>query len=169
MNIWKYGRIYNLVQIGQKKKRRPLKRRNARFRQTLNERAQNMFDNPTTQESFIESCLSDLKFASRRQVIIDHYIVDFLLPGKLIIEADGACHDNFKQQHYDTVRDNYLAYKGYKMLHIHWSTKSLDIKEKIHQFVMAHSGVIRETGSERHSGSDNHLAGTNLLSGNLTA
>ena len=56
-----------------------------------------------------------LKF--RRQSSIGHYIVDFYCPEiKLIIELDGASHDNYQSEEMDAKRDDELREKGYSIL-----------------------------------------------------
>jgi len=57
-----------------------------------------------------------LKF--RRQVPIDHYIVDFYCPEiRLIIEMDGGVHDRPEQAKKDEERNIRLRELGYRVLH----------------------------------------------------
>ena len=50
----------------------------------------------------------------RRQVKIDHYIVDFIcFERRLIVEADGSQH---AENAYDQVRDAYLAAQQFRVL-----------------------------------------------------
>jgi len=52
-----------------------------------------------------------------RQHPIDNYIVDFCCNEKnLIIEIDGPLHDDEVRKSKDTIRQNYLELKGYKVL-----------------------------------------------------
>ena len=56
--------------------------------------------------------LSGFKF--KRQVPIDHYIVDFVcLRHRLIVEADGGHHSQSKS---DERRDSYLKAHGFRVL-----------------------------------------------------
>ena len=56
-----------------------------------------------------------LKF--RRQVPIGKYVVDFLcVEHKLIVELDGAPHDDERQKQHDACRAAELAVQGYKVL-----------------------------------------------------
>lgn len=51
-----------------------------------------------------------------RQVVIDHYIVDFVSRrAKLIIEVDGDTHNDPARE---VVRDEHLASKGYCVIHL---------------------------------------------------
>ncbi|RXQ92218.1 DUF559 domain-containing protein [Ancylomarina salipaludis] len=59
--------------------------------------------------------VAGLKF--RRQISIGNYIVDFYCPEiKLIIELDGASHDNYLSEEMDEKRDAYLMNEGYRIL-----------------------------------------------------
>lgn len=61
----------------------------------------------------INAAAHGLKF--RRQQAIHPYIVDFAcLAARLVIELDGATHDN--QHAYDTKRTAFLAAEGYQVL-----------------------------------------------------
>jgi very-short-patch-repair endonuclease len=53
----------------------------------------------------------------RRQVPIGPYIVDFLcIEGYLVIELDGAPHDDPEQKAYDERRDAWLQSEGWRVL-----------------------------------------------------
>jgi very-short-patch-repair endonuclease len=61
--------------------------------------------------------LGGLKF--RRQRPIDRYIADFCCDElKLIVEIDGAVHDQPDQQEYDALRNEYLHLAGYTIVHV---------------------------------------------------
>ena len=61
------------------------------------------------------SAFMGLKF--RRQVPIGKYVVDFLcIEHNLIVELDGAPHDEQSQKQYDARRDAELIAQGYKVL-----------------------------------------------------
>lgn len=58
---------------------------------------------------------NNLKF--RRQVNIGPYIVDFLCKEySVIVEVDGSIHSEEFQKEHDIGRDEYLTYKGYRVL-----------------------------------------------------
>ncbi len=62
-------------------------------------------------------------YTFRRQHEIDHYIVDFVCTGAmLIIELDGGQHA--EQQEYDERRTRYLQAKGYRVLRF-WNNDAL--------------------------------------------
>src|SRR5579863_7465435 len=53
----------------------------------------------------------------RRQVPIGRYVADFVcVAAKLIIELDGAPHDDPHQQAYDRQRDAWLRARGWRIL-----------------------------------------------------
>ncbi len=87
-------------------------------RDLLIEQARLMRQNPTRAESVLWQHLRKEKLDGskfRRQHIIHTFIVDFYCPtGKLIVEVDGAVHQN--QVEYDQVREEYLKAAGYHML-----------------------------------------------------
>lgn len=59
--------------------------------------------------------VAGLKF--RRQTSIYYYIVDFYCPEiKLIVELDGASHDNYLSEENDERRDEHLKKEGYHIL-----------------------------------------------------
>jgi very-short-patch-repair endonuclease len=74
----------------------------------------------TSAEELLWRCLrrkqlSGFKF--RRQHPIHRYIVDLCCPdAKLIIELDGAIHDDREQAVYDHDREEYLTMLGYRVL-----------------------------------------------------
>ncbi|SEE39101.1 Very-short-patch-repair endonuclease [Rhizobiales bacterium GAS191] len=59
--------------------------------------------------------LAGLKF--RRQVPIGDYVVDFLcVEHRLVVELDGAPHDDPTQKQHDARRDAELHERGYRVL-----------------------------------------------------
>ena len=51
----------------------------------------------------------------RRQVSIDHYVVDFLcIAKKLVVEIDGVSHEG--REGYDAVRTQHLEQRGYHVI-----------------------------------------------------
>ncbi|MGH8584190.1 MAG: endonuclease domain-containing protein [Gammaproteobacteria bacterium] len=64
----------------------------------------------------------------RRQVAIDHYIVDFAcLEARLIIEADGGQHSESVADH---RRDAYLRSQGFRVLRF-WNNDVLANREGV--------------------------------------
>lgn len=63
------------------------------------------------------------------QPIVCGYIPDFLFPGKRIVELDGACHKDRKEQ--DRARDAALHKAGYKVLRIPSSLIFRDVDRMI--------------------------------------
>ena len=63
---------------------------------------------------------------SRRQQIIDSYIVDFYCHAKaLVVEVYGDVHES--QHDYDADRDRYLSSRGFRILRF----SNRDVKEKL--------------------------------------
>jgi len=53
----------------------------------------------------------------RRQVEIGPYYVDFVTHApRLVIEVDGRQHFTHAEEHYDNIRDAFLASRGYRVL-----------------------------------------------------
>ncbi|QYS91530.1 endonuclease domain-containing protein [Flavobacterium covae] len=79
-----------------------------------------MRNNPTEAEKMLWNVLSDKGidgFKFRRQHIIGEYIVDFVcLEKQLVIEVDGAVHNNKEQIEHDRFRTEWLESKGFKVI-----------------------------------------------------
>ncbi|MET3045291.1 vitamin B12 dependent-methionine synthase activation domain-containing protein [Flavobacterium covae] len=86
----------------------------------LKESAKTMRNNPTEAEKMLWNVLSDKGvggFKFRRQHIIGEYIVDFVcLEKQLVIEVDGAVHNNKEQIEHDRFRNEWLESKGFKVI-----------------------------------------------------
>ncbi|OWP87399.1 methionine synthase [Flavobacterium covae] len=86
----------------------------------LKESAKTMRNNPTEAEKMLWNVLSDKGvggFKFRRQHIIGEYIVDFVcLEKQLVIEVDGAVHNNKEQIEHDRFRTEWLESKGFKVI-----------------------------------------------------
>ncbi|WP_146917229.1 vitamin B12 dependent-methionine synthase activation domain-containing protein, partial [Flavobacterium columnare] len=86
----------------------------------LKERAKKMRNNPTDAEKMLWNVLSNKGidgFKFRRQHIIGEYIVDFVcLEKQLVVEVDGAVHDNKEQIEHDRFRTEWLESKGFKVI-----------------------------------------------------
>ena len=52
----------------------------------------------------------------KRQVPVAPYIVDFLCAAKVVVELDGAPHDDPKQKAHDEARDAFLRRQGFRVL-----------------------------------------------------
>ena len=80
--------------------------------QDIKQRARLMRKNPTAAEKILWERLRGKQVARlrfRRQHPIGHFIVDFYCAAaRLIIEIDGAIHDQPGRSEYDTERQNYL-------------------------------------------------------------
>ena len=90
--------------------------------------------NPTKAEAELKRKLLNWKIRFRSQRTYDYYIVDFLIPEKLlIIEVDGKYHEN--TQEYDSRRQKYLENLGFTVFRITnetvLNTKCDDLKQNI--------------------------------------
>ncbi|AGK56197.1 hypothetical protein HYPDE_22553 [Hyphomicrobium denitrificans 1NES1] len=85
-----------------------------------NERARELRNNATTAERKLWHRPRELKVAGqkfRRQVPIDHFIVDFAcLSHRLIIEVDGATHATDAEIASDMCRQRHLESQGFTVL-----------------------------------------------------
>lgn len=71
--------------------------------------AESVFWNLAKRNGFGEKC--------RRQYIIGGYIVDFYFrKSNLVVELDGGYHFTGEQQKEDTIRQEWLEKKGYRIL-----------------------------------------------------
>jgi len=105
----------------------------------------------TPEEKVLWKILRSRQFHSlkfRRQVALDHYIVDFLcFEHSLIIEVDGGIHQAQKQ--HDREREKYLKKKGYNILRftneevmqsLPHVLKTIASKTKTHTFPFSQKG-----------------------------
>jgi very-short-patch-repair endonuclease len=80
---------------------------------------------PTEAEQRLWRLLRNRRFVAfkfRRQVPVDHYIVDFIcFEARLIIELDGSQHAESER---DQIRDAYLTAQGFRLLRI-WNADLL--------------------------------------------
>ncbi len=75
--------------------------------------------NPTLAEQFLWEHIraGQIKHKVLRQYVVGDYIADFLLPDiKLIIEVDGAYHDERVQSEDDDIRERSLFDIGYNII-----------------------------------------------------
>ena len=91
-----------------------------------------MRSTPTEAEHRLWQILRAKRFADckfRRQVPIDHYIVDFLFAAsRLIVELDGGQHGGDK----DHRRDLYLQAQGFRILRF-WNNELFENEEGVMQ------------------------------------
>lgn len=58
-------------------------------------------------------------FKFRRQHSIERFVVDFYCPqAGLIVEVDGAVHDDPEQQAYDAIRSELLVAQGFRVVRV---------------------------------------------------
>jgi len=75
--------------------------------------------------------INGLRF--RRQVPIDHYIVDFAcLEARLVIEVDGGQHSESQT---DKMRDAYLRSQGFRVLRL-WNNDVLSNREGVYRIII---------------------------------
>ncbi len=81
-------------------------------------RARAMRKNPTKAEKLIwYRCFRRFPVRVLRQRVIDNFIVDFYCPKlKLVIEIDGAIHDQEEQKLHDEQRTQFLEYYGLRVI-----------------------------------------------------
>ncbi len=85
----------------------------------LKEHAKRMRECPTEAESMLWMHLQQNKMGMpfRRQFIIGDNIVDFVcLPAKLVVEVDGAYHDDLRQQYHDQARTHEIERLGFHVV-----------------------------------------------------
>jgi very-short-patch-repair endonuclease len=107
----------------------------------MRNRAKAMRREPTDAEKALWRILRDrrlsmLKF--RRQVPIDHYIVDFIcFEHRLIVEADGSQHAENSR---DGGRDAFLAGQGFLILRF-WNHDILTNPQMVADTILARCGL----------------------------
>jgi 5-methyltetrahydrofolate--homocysteine methyltransferase len=86
----------------------------------LKEKAKEMRNKPTEAEKMLWNVLSNKgieNYKFRRQHIVGEYIVDFIcLEKRLIVEVDGAVHNDVSQIEHDKQRTECLESKGFKVI-----------------------------------------------------
>ena len=100
-------------------------------KQVLRDRAKQMRSSRTPAEHRLWQILRAKQFAGykfKRQLPIDHYIVDFACPRqRLIIEADGGQHGENPS---DARRDAYLRAQGFRVLRF-WNNDIFNNEEGV--------------------------------------
>jgi len=90
-----------------------------RRQELMSARAAALREHPTPSEAALWRELRACKLGVevRRQVVIDHFIADFLVPSaRLVIEVDGGCH--LQRAAADARRDRKLQRLGYRVLRL---------------------------------------------------
>lgn len=97
----------------------------------LRKRAKQMRSEPTPAEHRLWQILRAKRLAGykfKRQLPIDHYIVDFVCPRRrLIVEADGGDH---AENANDVRRDAYLTTQGFRILRF-WNNDIFENEEGV--------------------------------------
>jgi very-short-patch-repair endonuclease len=99
-----------------------------------NERARQLRTNQTDAERKLWKHLKALKshgWHFRRQVPIDHFIVDFACySARIVIELDGGQHNFVAHERADQARDGHLAKQGFEVLRF-WNNDVLQNTEGV--------------------------------------
>lgn len=89
-------------------------------RKTLKQRRQRLRNTATPAEAELWKMLRRSQLQrrkSRRQHSIGPYVVDFYCPSeRLIVELDGAAHDDPARRDYDDERQRFLTERGFRIL-----------------------------------------------------
>lgn len=100
--------------------------------------------NPTKSEALFKEKLNKSGIEYKTQIIVGFYIVDFIIPDRMIcIEIDGSSHNG--KELYDARRDEFLDKVGYKVIHIqnedveNFNIQSLIEYPTFYEFVFRHS------------------------------
>lgn len=73
--------------------------------------------NLTKEERYVESVLINMGIPYKKQMILGFYIMDFILPTKMInMEIDGGVHNDRKTK--DQMRDNFTRKCGFSVIRI---------------------------------------------------
>lgn len=102
------------------------------LKEYANHNRKNMTESETVLWNALRNDINGFKF--RRQHIVGDYIADFIcLSEMLVIEVDGAYHDQPKQQENDLVRTDYMQKMGFKVIRFHNQDIIYDVKSVIQQ------------------------------------
>lgn len=89
------------------------------FSETLRFRARKMADDPTDAEAAMCKRLRQAKIKFRSQQVIGWYIADIVIPSKMIIlELDGAHHNQDPHRTKDAARTKWLRKFGFRVIRI---------------------------------------------------
>jgi len=82
----------------------------------LNANADRMRHKPTKAEAIFARRLKDAGVAFLAQVVVGRYIVDFVIPERmLVIELEGSIHWQMRKRLYDKRREQFLESCGFKV------------------------------------------------------
>ena len=97
----------------------------------LRHRAKQMRSDPTPAEHRLWQILRAKRLAGfkfKRQLVIDHYVADFVcIQRRVIVEADGGQHS---ESAHDAKRDAYLRAQGFRILRF-WNSDIFDNEEGV--------------------------------------
>lgn len=101
---------------------------------TLKTRQEKLIRRATNQELQIKAKLVAARIPFEFQAIIPPYIVDFVIPDKmLILELDGILHQTYYAKQYDAKRTRYLQKLGFAVIRIpnsdakYWSASAINL------------------------------------------
>ena len=97
--------------------------------------------NSTKAERRIAELLKRNRIPFRSQVRIGRYCVDFLI-GRVVLETDGAVH---KER--TSVRDSYLAERGYVPLHVIAKPDEW-LEQNLISLILSNNGLLKPRGHE---------------------
>jgi 5-methyltetrahydrofolate--homocysteine methyltransferase len=110
----------------------------------LKEKAKEMRNKPTETEKILWNFFCGKGFENhkfRRQYVLGEYIVDFVcLKQRLVIEIDGAIHNEIEQKQHDTIRTEWLNEKGFKVVRFTNNeilTKIEDVLDRLKTILLA--------------------------------
>jgi very-short-patch-repair endonuclease len=112
-----------------------------------NQRARKLRSDQTSVERRLWRQLRALKsrgYHFRRQVPIDHLIVDFACySARLVIEVDGGQHAFEVGQRYDQARDQHLRREGFEVLRF-WNNEVMENESGVMDVICRRLGVVSE-------------------------
>jgi very-short-patch-repair endonuclease len=128
-----------------------------------NERARRLRTNQTDAEKKLWWRLRVLKregFHFRRQVPIDHLIVDFACySARLVIEVDGGQHNWDEHAQADRRRDAYLRSQGFRVLRF-WNNDVLSNPDGVEEVIRESLACGTPTPNPSPQGQGNRMFGT---------
>ena len=115
-----------------------------RYSHTLTERARDLWKPSTKAETILWKRLRNYNlegFKFKRQHRLGNYIVDFYCSElRLVIELDGAIHNNVEERIYDASRENDLRARGLRILHVK-NEEVVRETEKIAMKILAYKSI----------------------------
>ena len=139
-----------------------------------NQRARQLRSNSTSAERKLWRFLRSLKgqgFHFRRQVPIDHLIVDFACySARIVIEVDGGQHNTASGRRVDVARDDYLRHHSFRVLR-YWNNEVIANIDGVTHEIQSALGLTAATPTPNPSpqggrgGACGALAATTLSAG----